>query len=106
MRAIIDRFTRAFVRSMPRIASEFAMTTRAHHPSSLSCRGWVCAAVALAMLCSVATLHAAPLREVYRLRERGEWKEFEVAHDEVQRSRSAKRATTELPTASPSAVPA
>ena len=49
------------------------------------------ARAAAAFLLSVTVLYAAPLKENYRLRERGEWRDFVVAKDEVHRNRAPRK---------------
>jgi len=46
---------------------------------------------AAGLLLPVAILHAGPLKENYRLRERGEWRDFVVARDELHRDRKPQR---------------
>lgn len=48
------------------------------------------------VLLSVTALHAGPLKDSYRLAERGEWKEFEVARDEVHRARGVEQLAVAL----------
>ncbi len=43
------------------------------------------------VLLSASAIYAGPLKESYRVSERGEWREFEVARDEVHRDRALER---------------